>query len=1072
MKIIILNKSLQKILGLVLLILFVGITDGYSIGSDGRNNVDAPDQMTAVADQPIKITGMVIDESGMPLPGVAVIIEGTTQGTITDGLGRYSIEVPKAGMKLVFSFIGFVNQSYTIEKGMVLDVKLKEEAINLEEMTVVAFGKQKKESVLSSITTTDVKDLKVPSSNLTTAFAGKLAGVIAYQTSGDPGMDGNVEYFVRGVSTFGASSSPLILIDGVESTTKDLARLQPDDIASFSIMKDATATALYGARGANGVMLVTTKLGKEGSLNINVRFENTFSSATQKVEFADPVTFMRLHNEAITTRNPLGFQLYNPEKIDNTIMGTNPLVYPAVDWYKMLFRDVTSNQRANFSASGGGKKATYYIAGTYNVDNGALKVDGKNNFNNNVKLKTYQLRMNTNLSLTKTTEAIARVTFTMDDYNGPLDSGNDMYKKVMQSNPVLFPAYYPAVGENYYKQHIMFGNYKGENGYYLNPYAEMVKGYKQSSMSKVVALFELKQDLSMLVKGLKFRTLFSTDRYSYTEFKRSYKPFYYNIGSYDPVENSYTLNQLNPDGGEEWLSYDPNKDVTQVSYSNYWESALNYDVTLDDHTIGAMLVSTMRNAENSTATTLESSLPVRNIGISGRASYSYDSRYFAEFNFGYNGSERFAKNNRFGFFPSAGLGWLVSNEDFWGSSTISSIISKLKLKATYGLVGNDRLTNDLNDRFFYLSNVNMANNSYGYTFGTMYGNSGPGVSINRYANELVTWEESTKSNFGFEVEFLKAIEIQADYFIDDRSSILLSRSAIPSTMGLQSDVKANVGAAQSKGWDISLDLNKSFANGLWMSSHSTFTYAHSVFKKYDEPDYSQMPWLSRIGNPINQTYGYVAERLFIDEQDIANSPEQTFGTYMPGDIKYKDINNDGVINTNDKVAIGFPTVPEINYGFGLSTGYKGIDFSFFFQGSGRKSFWIDPYATSPFVKGSVAGGYNQLLKVYADDHWSEANQNSYALWPRLSDKIVANNTQPNTWFMRDGSFLRLKNVELGYTLEGKRAEKLGIKSLRLYYTGVNLLMFSGFDLWDAEMGGNGLGYPIQRTHSLGVQISL
>jgi TonB-linked SusC/RagA family outer membrane protein len=452
--------------------------------------------------------------------------------------------------------------------------------------------------------------------------------------------------------------------------------------------------------------------------------------------------------------------------------------------------------------------------------------------------------------------------------------------------------------------------------------------------------------------------------------------------------------------------------------------------------------------------------------LAGRATYAYGSRYFAELNFGYNGSERFSKKERFGFFPSVGMGWFISNEAFW-SEGLKKNINKLKLKATYGLVGNDAI-GDANDRFFYLSNVNMDNSTLNSSFGT-YGNSGGrtlnGISISRYANDDITWETAAKLNLGIEMGLWNALDIQADLFSENRYNILMDRSSIPTTMGLQSTVRANVGKAHSKGIDVSLNYNHSFSKDLWLTGLANFTYATSKFTVYEEPDYSSTPWRSHIGYSLNQTWGYVAERLFVDEQEIRNSPVQ-FGDYRAGDIKYKDINGDGKISELDMVPLGYPTSPEIVYGFGLSGGWKGFDLSCFFQGLARESFWIDATNTSPFI-----GGQNALLKAYADDHWSEDNRNLYALWPRLSQTLISNNLQTSSWFMRDGSFIRLKSVEFGYTLPAKIISRAKMTSLRFYFDGINLLTFSKFDLWDAEMGGNGLGYPIQKVYNFGILLT-
>lgn len=949
-------------------------------------------------------------------------------------------------------------------------ITMYEDDLALEEVTVVAFAKQKKESVLGAVSTIKPAELKVPSSNLTAGFAGKLSGVIAYQRSGEPGQD-NAEFFVRGVTTFGTGKAdPLILIDNVELSSNDLARLNPDDIESFSILKDATATALYGARGANGVILVTTKEGKEGKMRLSFRIENSFSSPAEETDIADPITFMKLHNEAVRTRDPLAQLPYMESHIAAREQGLNPQVYPMVDWKEMLFKDVTSNQRGNLNISGGGKVARYYVALSYARDNGILKVDPVNDFNNNIQLNKYTVRSNVNLNLTKTTELAVRVSGTFDDYQGPIDGGSGMYTNSIRANPVLFPATYKPDKAHQFNKHVLFGNY-GEGGEYMNPYAEMLRGYKESESTVVIAQLELKQDLGFLTEGLRARVLGNVTRNSGYDVTRAYKPFYYSIGSYDKYTNEYTLSDLNPDAGTDYLDF--NEGGKNVSSSLYLEAALQYDRTFNDmHNVSGMLVYTTKEDKWANAGSLHNSLPRRNMGLAGRFTYGLFDRYFAEFNFGYNGSERFDKNNRWGFFPSGGFGWVVSNEDFYKDTNFSKYVNKLKLKGSYGLVGNDNISTD---RFFYLSQINMNNGGRGYYFGTDFNNGYSGVSFDRYANPNIGWEIAHKLNLGVEMTLLDDCEIQAEYFKERRTNILQSRTDIPSILGFQTAPQANLGEAESSGVDISLDYSHVIDKDWWFTLRGNFTYATSKFTKYEEPDYSQTtPWLSHIGRNLSQQTGLIAERLFIDEEDVANSPRQQFGEYMAGDIKYKDINKDGLVDNRDFVPIGHPSTPEIIYGFGLSLGWKDFDFNCFFQGSANSSFFIDPKAITPFMQPEGMGkkGNNALLQFIADSHWSEENQDVYALWPRLAARPIDNNNQRSTWWLRDGAFLRLKSAEVGYTLPQNLANKVWLQNLRVYVSGTNLFNLSSFDLWDSEMGANGLGYPVQRVFNVGLQVTL
>lgn len=1058
------------------------VPEGYTYQIDDKTviirkktteELEAESQQAAPQDK--KITGTIIDNTGSPLPGATVTVLGTTRGVITDVDGSFTIDA-QASDKLVFSFIGMESQIVDVGNKTTIKVTLLEKTEELEDVTVVAYAKQKKESVLASIETVRPEELRVPASNLTTALAGRMSGVISYQRSGEPGQD-NAQFFIRGVTTFGYKKDPLILIDGIELSATDLARLHPDDIAAFSIMKDATATALYGARGANGVILVTTKEGREGKAKVNIRFENSMSKPTKNIELADPITYMKLHNEAIRTRDPLGFLLYPQSKIDNTIAGRNPMVFPQTDWQDELLKDYSMNQRLNLNMSGGGKVARYYIAGSVSKDNGILDVPKTSSFNSNIDLKRYLIRSNININVTNTTEAVVRVHGTFDDYRGPINGGEDMYRAILRSNPVLFPATYEPDMAHTSTNHILFGNYG--NGNYINPYAQLVRGYKEYSQSLMLAQFELKQDLSFITDGLRARFLGNTTRNAYFDVVRSYNPFYYEVSDYNPRTDEYVLEVLNANEGRTTLDYqEGNKTVSSSFYS---EGAVTYDQTFNEkHGVSGLLVGIMRQYLSGNEGTLQSSLPSRNLGLSGRFTYSYDTRYFAEFNFGYNGTERFSKAERFGFFPSAGVAWFVSKEGFMQG--LNKTISKLKLKLTYGLVGNDQIGSS-NDRFFYLSNVNLNDTGLAYGWGTDNAHTINGVSISRYANDQITWETATKTNFGIELGLWDKLEIQADIFQEYRTNILWDRLAF-STFGLQATTKANVGEASSKGIDISLDYNQIFSNGIWITGRGNFTYARGIYEKVEEPDYSATPWKSLVGQSIDQRWGYIAERLFVDDWEVLNSPEQTFGgeVVRGGDIKYRDINGDDKITPLDMVPIGYPTSPEIIYGFGVSAGWKGFDASVFFQGSARSSFWIDADATAPFIDFSYTSwGWNDpyagfiknnaLLQAYADSYWSEANRDVYATWPRLSDSQVLNNTQRNTWFMQNGAFLRLKSAEFGYTLPKSIYSKIGLESTRLYLSGTNLLTFSKFKLWDPEMGGNGLGYPVQRVFNIGIQVS-
>ena len=767
------------------------------------------------------------EETGEPMPGATVSVEGSTRGVMTDLDGSFELTGVKPTDKLKFECLGKETQVLQVGTMTNFVVKLKNAANELDEVTVVAFGKQRKESVIGSISTVDVKTLKVPSSNLTTALAGNVAGVIAYQRTGEPGQD-NADFFVRGITTFGANTSPLILIDNIELTSTDLARLQPDDIESFSIMKDATATALYGARGANGVIFVTTKRGQEGPAKIFARVETSISAPTDVVELADPVTYMKSYNEAISTRDPLGELMYTYDKIEQTGKpGANRLIYPANDWYDMLFKDFATSYRANVSARGGGKVATYYVSGAYTEDTGVLKVDKRNSFNNNIDDKNYTLRSNVDINVTPTTKLAVRLTGNFRDYQGPLNGGSDVYRQIMHSDPVLFPAYYPVDDEHVGIQHIMFGNY--EDGSYINPYANLVKGYKNYQRSQMIAAVQLEQDLKFITKGLSFMTLFNLTRLSEFTVNRQFNPYWYRLDRYDSYTGEYHVNRIN-ENGTDYLTYsESGKTVKNTMYS---ETRLNYNRSFGKHDVTGLLVFTASESLTANAGSLQLSLPSRNAGLSGRFTYGYDKRYFVEYNFGYNGSERFHRSHRWGFFPSAGLAWMMSNEKWF--KPLTKVVSNLKLRYSYGLVGNDNIGSSSN-RFYYLSEMSMNNSGLGASFGETRNVSYNGIGVVRYANEAITWEKSYKSNYALELGLFKKLDIIAEYFTEHRTDIFMQRADIPNTMGLQAAVYGNIGQARSKGIDIQADYKQAWASGLWASARANFTYSTGKYDVYEEP---------------------------------------------------------------------------------------------------------------------------------------------------------------------------------------------------------------------------------------------
>lgn len=1049
--------------------------------------------VTAYAQEIIKVNGVVRDSTA-GLPAVSIkIIDKKTSTTVTDGFGRFAFSASKTA-EVEFISIGFRTRRIRLAEQVLktastieLDVKLSRNQSTLDEVTVTGFGgTQKKASLVSSITTVNVKDLKTASSNLTNAMAGRVAGMIAFQNSGEPGLGtDNSTFYIRGLSTFGTGKrDPLILIDGVESSATDMARLQPDDISDFSVLKDAAAASVYGARGANGVVLINTKMGKDGTPQFNFRAEGRLSSNTKNFKFADNITYMRMSNEAALTRTPNGIEPYSQNKINSTIAKEDPYLYPSNNWLDMLIKKYTFNQGYNLNVTGGSPRARYYIAGTYNIDNGILNAEPINDFNSNIRLKNYSLRTNVDFNVTNTTTVFIRMYGQFDDYTGPIGGGSTTFNNALRANPVMFPAVYPA-SKLPFMEHPLFGSAQTRNSdlslssaMYVNPYAEMVKGYQTYKSSNLQPQIEIKEDLKWLTPGLSGRAMAYIRRVSFSSANRSYVPFYYK-SIINPQDGSYSLQALN-DGsltgnltptGREFLDY--NRSDLSVDSRLWGEASLNYNRVFKNHSVGAMLVGYVSDYQTVTdrqANDLLGTLPARNSGLSGRFTYGFKDRYLAEFNFGYNGSERFDKNNRWGFFPSFGLGYRLSDEPFF--EKFKSVINNFKIRGTYGLVGNDAIGN-VTDRFFYLSQVNLNNSGYGSSFGRNDGAAiaaRPGVSISRYANPNITWERSEQLNLGLDLGLFRSFDLIVDVFKQKRTNILQPISAIDNASGLMAIPMSNYGRVNMQGVDLSLNYRKNISSDFFMDARGTFTYATSKIQKIDELPYGQhLAHLSRKGYSINQSWGYIAERLFIDNQEVANSPVQFADVgLLAGDIKYRDITKDGLVNADDQVPLGYPTEPEIIYGFGSTFSYKNFDLGFFFQGAARYSFFLNSKQIQPFFQNE--GYQTGLLNAIAQDYWSETNPNAYAMWPRLSTWQVSSNNQTSTWWMRNGGFLRLKNVDLGYNI--KSLKKIRVKNARVYMSATNLLLLSKFKLWDVEMRGNGMNYPLQSVYNLGVQISL
>lgn len=1002
------------------------------------------------------LQGLVKDEQGNPIIGASIQLKNTGTGVITDLDGLFQIQVTDKNSVIVISYIGYVTQEISVGDRSSITVQLKEDTKSLEEVVVTAFGAtQKKETMVGSIQQVRPAELKVPSSSLSTSFAGRMAGVIAIQRSGQPGTDG-ADFWIRGKSTFGDATGVLIVLDGVEISSSDLNALDPEVIESFSILKDATATAMYGTRGANGVMIVTTKSGQDLLKPIiNFRLETSMSQLTSVPEMVGGVDYMKLYNEALTTRG-ITTGLYDDTKIRATEQGLNPLVYPNVDWYNEMFNKNAFAQRFNFNIRGGKKAVTYFMSASVKHDAGNLKSLSKDYFsyNNNINVMRYDFVNNLSIKATNTTKISLGLNVSLRDWKGPSAGVDGIFSMSREASPVDFPIVYPARNDK--EIYTLWGGMSGGiyNNGYRNPVAEYVVGYKKQFASTVNANIRLDQDLKMVTKGLKLHVLASFKNWSKTETTRKAGYNQFEIDQYNEATGEYTLSRV---GNEQKTALNTEGAATG-DRRIFIQAYLDYKRKFGVHDVNAMLLYNQDQLDNNKPDNLLSSLPRRKQGIAARLSYAYDDRYLAEVNFGYNGSENFAKNNRFGFFPSIALGYNISQEKFW--EPISNVISHFKLRGSYGLVGND----GINERYAYLEDIVLSSDKWKYTTGVNQNVNLQGPVWNRYYNPNLTWEVGKKLNVGFDMQLFHQVNLNFDVFKEIRSKIYMQKvNTLPDFIGTgETKIYENSGKMKNVGFDIALDYNKQITKDFFLSFKGTLTYAHNTILERDEPPFQLYPNLSSVGYSRGQHLVYVADGLFRDQADVDSHAEQTLGYIpQPGDIKYVDQpdangNCDGIINTNDRVYMGYPEDPEIVYGFGPSMKYKNWDFSFFFQGAARTSILMSGF--HPFGKNATRG----VMKFIADDYWSESNPNPNAAYPRLTRDTNANNTVNSSYWLRNGAFLKLKNAEIGYTF----------KMFRAYLNGSNLLTFSPFKHWDPEMGGgSGMKYPTQRVFNIGIQFT-
>lgn len=1041
-------KGLYRFLMLITLFISAGITSVYA-QDDGKR----------------RITGTVTDENGQPLPGAYVYIKGTEVGTTTNLDGMYVIDINQTD-ELTFSFISYLEQTIKPRSASnTLNVSLKPDTNALEEAVAVAYGAQKRQAIVSSLSTITTDDLKVTSTNITSSIQGQLPGLIAVQRNAEPGRD-DAEFWIRGVSSFKGGTSPLVLVDGVERSITDL---DADEIESFSLLKDAAATAMYGAEGANGVILVTTKRGHIGKQQISLRVEQNLSIPYRIPDFVDSWDYMRLANEALV--NDGMEPMYSDDVIDLHESGADPDLYPNAQWTDLIARTI-HGQRYTLSFRGGTENAKYFVTGGYQQKDGVFKKNPESKYNSNFSYDRFNLRSNIDLKVSKTTQLSIDLAGQYTARRTANRSPDDVFVFMLHTPPHLFPMVYSDGTVSTYP-----GGETDANN--RNPYYMLYQqGYRREFQTNIQSRVNLRQDLHFITEGLSARGAVSFDLENTLSKLRNYGPSKYHATGRDPETGALIYNQIvagSPDVKQ--------VEITGNTYDRqiYVEAALEYNNTFaGKHAVGAMLLYNQKERQKN-----NEALVYRTQGLVGRITYGYDNRYFIEANFGYTGSETFAKKNRFGFFPAVGASYMISNES-WYPEGLKRVLSSAKVRASFGRTGNDDTGTS---RFLYRATFSESGHTFnqGISSGGATNGLGAGIYDLQFENLTLGWEIEDKTNVGLDLSFFnRAIQIQADYFYNIRSAILLQRNTIPQYAGFHQNPWQNYGRVRNQGLDASIDMMKSF--GDWkVSARGTFTFARNKVLEIDELTPSE-EYQRVTGTRINEQELYIAERLYtIDDFIVTKNdngtdaytlrpglPQPALGGIIgPGDIKYVDMNHDGIIDTNDKVrGVGHPyKTPEINFGFGFNVEWKGIYASVFFSGvantsillaSGNSTFW-------PFNWGVEKGNYRTAFL----DRWTTENPSQDVVYPRLHVGYGNSiNDEPSTWWLRDGSFLRLKNAEIGYVLPEKALRTLKISGLRIYLLGENLCVFDHIKFWDPEQGNRnkGVSYPMQHSFTLGVQL--
>ena len=1014
-----------------------------------------------------KVNGTVTDSYGEPLLGVTVFVKGESIGTVTDMDGRFSLNIPSDRATLVFSYLGYETQEVALGGKAQIKVVLLDQDFGLKEIVVVGYGVQKKETVTGAISSVRTQDLLQSSqANVSNALVGRLSGLTAVQKSGEPGKD-QATIRIRGIGSFAANDggvdlqAPLIMVDGIE--TPNYNSIDPNEIENVTVLKDASATAVYGVRGANGVVLITTKRGTSDKPKVSASVNYAVQNFTNLRKQMNSYDWARSFNEAISYDGYITGN-YTPKFTEEELIKfrdhTDPIFYPDTDWTKVMFKDYTHQSQYNVNITGGTENVKYFVSLGYFNQNGMFNNTGLlGDYDTQVDYNRYNFRTNFDFQVTKDLSIILNVSDQLQNRKAPASDTEYILGNAFSHPPTSGPGVVDGK---------IINNLPGRFNFTPNPVYGLVVGgghlneYKNQLNGSVRANYKL----DAITPGLSTHAMVSYQNYNMHTIR-----YEKSVATYDAL-NTEAGAVFIPKGADGAFGV---SDFFGKNRKVYLEAGFNYSRTIKSHTIGGLL---LYNQSKYFDPGLAYLIPNGYQGVVGRVTYMFEDRYLAEFNAGWNGTENFAPKKRFGLFPAYSLGWIASNEKFFPRN---EIVSFLKIRGSYGQVGNDKIGGE---RFLYRPTAYLfqsGDDVYGvensYNFGTV------GLNYTNYTTSSegkigtpdLTWERAEKMNIGIDANFWDdKVRLTFDLFKEVRENILTTKSTTPIIVG--ADMPAyNMGRMKNGGFDGELNFRDKIGNfNYWLKG--IYTYARNEILFRDEVEPSE-PYMRRTGQRFNQYFGFIAEGFYNTWEEV-NDPNRPISSFQnnriqPGDVKYKDVNGDGYINSFDMVPIGYSDFPEISYGFSLGGDFKGFDFSVLFQGSENVSFRASKKSNRGFQEDGSAIDY---LKDYSWTPERYANGEEIR-FPHLSASASqSHNYQASTLWIRDASYIRLKNVEIGYSFTGNQIKKLGVSSLRLYVNGTNLLTWDNlFPGEDPEIptynDGNYEPYPIIRTVNFGLNLN-